>query len=285
MRLSTQTLPLDITFGYEETIKILKKIGFDCYDLSMFSLNRKDGYFSADDYKERALSLRRAADEVGIACNQSHAPFPVFIPDNAEWNERGFDLCVRALEITSLVGGAICVVHPCNDWSATENAEKLYKPLLPYCKKFGVKIALENIWNWRQGATHAEACACTLPESFLAHLSLLDPEWFVACLDIGHAEMFQGQTSARELILALGDRLQALHVHDNNLLHDYHTAPYVADIDWDTVCAALREIGYGGDFTLEAETFVRKFPPELRVRATELLRDTGRYLIEKIKNG
>lgn len=283
MKLSTETYPLDLQFGYCGAVKALKEIGFDCYDLSIFDLGQEGSRFGGADWREKALALRKYADGLDLECNQSHGPYPCYKPTNEKWNAEIFDWCVRALEITSLVGGKICVLHPYHTWTPKENAERIYLPLLPYCKKFGVKIAVENMWQ-RDGSGAAIPAACNTAEDFLAHMALLDPEYFCACVDIGHAEMVGKSVSAAQLILALGDRLGALHVHDNDLKEDLHTAPYCGKIDWESVFAALRHIGYGGEFTFEADGFVRAFPEELRLDATAMLYRTGKYMVGRIQS-
>lgn len=283
MKLSTETYPLDLTMGYEGAVKALKEIGFDCYDFSIFDLNKEGNPFGGADYRERAVSLRKAADRLGIACNQSHGPFPYYKAGNDKWNAEIFGWCVRALELTSLVGGATCILHPCHDWTARENAERIFLPLEPYCKKYGVKIAVENMWSYDQETGRAIPSVCDTAQSFLEHMELLDPAYFVACLDIGHAEMVGEETSAAELILALGDRLKALHVHDNDLKNDLHINPYGGKIDWEPIYAALRAVGYSGEFTFEADSFVYKFPEALRFDATVLLHRIGRYMIGRIE--
>lgn len=285
MKLSTETYPLDLTSGFEGAVTTLKEIGFDCYDLSIFNLNKEGDPFGGADYRERAVALRKTAERVGIFCNQSHGPYPYHKPHNPKWNEEIFGWCVRALEITSLVGGKTCILHPFHDWTAQENATRIYLPLQPYCKKYGVRIALENMWGRENNTGKAIPSVCGTAQSFLEHLELLDPEWFVACLDIGHAEMVGEETSAAQFILALGDRLKALHVHDNDLKNDLHIHPYGGQIDWEPIYAALRKVGYGGEFTFEADSFVHKFPQELRYDATVMLLKIGRYMIERIEEG
>lgn len=282
MLLSTQTMVLQRTCGYEGCVRKLKEIGFDAYDFSMFGMVNEGNPLHGGGYLETARALRAAADGAGIACNQSHAPFPLYKPGDDGWNASIFGYIVRSLEITSALGGKICVVHPYNHWSPEENAEKIFRPLLPYCKKYGVKVALENMWSWPADSPSAVPCACSTAENFLRHLSLLDPAWFVACLDIGHAEMIGENASAKELIRALGGRLQALHVHDNDRKYDLHTYPYNGKIDWEGIYAALRETGYRGDLTFEADFFVEKYPPELREDALKFLCSIGRYMIGRV---
>ena len=64
---------------------------------------------------------------------------------------------------------------------------------------------------------------------------------------------------AANMIRQLGHRLQALHIHDNDRLHDSHQIPYSMEIDFDGIVKALKEIGYYGYFTLEADQYLNAF--------------------------
>ena len=132
----------------------------------------------------------------------------------------------------------------------------MYFELLPFAKEHGVKIATENMWNWYENAEHSAFAACATPESFNAHLDAVNDDYLVACLDIGHAEMKGSDTSAPEMIRALGKRLKALHIHDNDKLHDSHQIPFSMDIDFDAVVRALKDIEYKGYLTLEADRYL-----------------------------
>ena len=58
-----------------------------------------------------------------------------------------------------------------------------------------------------------------------------------------------------ELIHALGHRLQALHIHDNDKWKDSHQLPFTMSIDFLPIVKALKEIGYAGYFTLEVDYY------------------------------
>ena len=60
------------------------------------------------------------------------------------------------------------------------------------------------------------------------------------------------------MIRALGHRLQALHIHDNDRWHDSHQIPFSMSIDFAPIAAALKEIGYKGWFTLEADYYLKE---------------------------
>lgn len=261
MKISTEIASLARIVGEERAVELIAKAGFDAFDFSMFSMAKYDkltggvkltGHpLGCDDYAEYAKKLKKIGDDFGIVCNQSHAPFP----------SRGEEMMYylsRAIECTAIAGGKICVIHPDNNKSAVENAE-MYFRLLPVAKEYGVKIATENMWNWDKEKDEALPAACSDHFDFLKHLEAVNDESFVACLDIGHAAMRGLNTSVRQMILALGDKLEALHIHDNDMWHDTHAIPCSMSIDFDDMVRALREIGYKGDFTLEADSFLKKY--------------------------
>lgn len=257
MKTSTEIYSAAKIVGEEKAVELIAKAGFDAWDFSMFDMcsydwkrrrfNENSHPLFSSDYLNFARKLKKIGLENGIVCNQSHAPFPS--------KKEIFPYLIRALECTAEAGGEICVIHPDNNLSPEENAE-MYFYLLPYAKSFGVKIATENMWNWSRIKRHSTFAACATPESFLAHLKAVDDEYFVACLDIGHAEMKGSGTSAVEMIRMLGAHLGALHIHDNDKLNDSHQIPFSMKIDFSAIAKALAEIGYGGYLTLEADRFL-----------------------------
>jgi len=265
----------------KEIIKMLKESGFTAYDFSMFS-GAGIELLKADDYIERAKELRAYADSIGIPCNQTHAPFATARKGNEEYNKKMAPQIHRALEISGILGAKICVVHPCNDYTPEENAV-LYKQFEETAKKAGVKIATENMWNWASGSPTATPAACSDHENFKAHMDLLDKEVFVACVDIGHAEMAGLGTSAAQMIETLGSYMQCMHLHDVDGVHDNHALPFTYNIDFSSVIEALKKIGYKGDITLESATFAAKAPVELLPFAARYAAAVANYFKEQLE--
>lgn len=261
MKTSTEIGSASRIIGEERAIEQIAKAGFDAWDFSMFDMCRYDwGTRSAvmtnhplagNNYIAYARRLKQIGLDNGIVCNQSHAPFPVSCPEIRS-------LLKRSIECTAEAGGKICIVHPDNNKSPEENAE-IYAEILPFAKSCGVKIATENMWNWNGEKDESCFAACATSESFNAHLDAVNDPFFVACLDIGHAEMRGSGSGAANMIYALGDRLQALHIHDNDRWHDSHQIPFSMDIDFKLIVKALKSIGYKGFFTLEADSYLNKF--------------------------
>ena len=250
--------------GEHKAIELIAKAGFDGWDFSLYEIckySKKQGCvppsdhpLAGPDYLKFVRELKKIGLDNGIVCNQSHAPVPSYAAPVREQLK-------RAIECTAEAGGEIIVIHPGNNYTLEENTQ-LYLELLPFAKSHGVKIATENMWNWDKEKDQAAPAACSTPESFCAHIDrIADPE-FVACLDIGHAEMRGHNTNAVEMIHALGSRIGALHLHDNDLWKDSHQLPFTMSVDFEAVTAALKEIGYTGWVTLEAYNYLADFAPE-----------------------
>ena len=274
-----------------DVVRLLQGAGFDAYDFSFFDKRFSAEFFDGDDYLERAKDFRAFTDSLGIVCNQTHAPFPTFVPthrpmypwltpnDHASYNALTLRNVLRSIEVSAVLGAKVCVVHPANDGSAEQNAE-FYKTLEPAARRCGVKIALENMWNIENGKICA--AACSHPSDFKKHLDLLPADVFVACLDIGHAEMAGLDTSAVEMIYALKDRLHALHIHDNDQVNDSHQLPFTMKIPFEQVLAALKDVGYSGDVTFESSYFASNLPLETYPQAAALSAAVANYIRKQI---
>ncbi len=282
MKTSTSIDAAASFIGEEKTLELLAKAGFDAWDFSMFEMCKydwgkkmlldNDHPLAGNNYLAFARRLKQIGLDNGIHCNQSHAPFPTRCAEiRAHYK--------RAIECTAEAGGKICVIHPDNYKDASENAE-IYFELLDFAKGCNVKIATENMWNWDDEKDQAGFAACATPESFNAHLDAVNDDFFVACLDIGHAEMKGVNTSAVEMIHALGNRLQALHIHDNDKWHDSHQIPLSMDIDFVPIVKALKEIDYKGYFTLECGTYLRSYNKDTVYSGIKNMADTIRKLAD-----
>ncbi|MDD6034051.1 MAG: sugar phosphate isomerase/epimerase [Oscillospiraceae bacterium] len=285
MLLSTLTEQLTIRFGFKRAVEMIHEAGFDAYDASLMGQAFRE--FEGEDYADFARSMREYADALGIVCNQAHAPFGTST-GNPVRDEEIFRSVVRAMEVASILGAKCIVVHPNQHMLCIEHTEEIrainlafYRRLLPYCEQFGIKVAVENMWDCLPGSRKIIESACARPEEFCDYVDMLESPWIVACLDIGHVPLVGG--SLKNMIHALGPRLQALHVHDNDYLSDMHTLPYTQKIPFDDVTTALAEIGYEGDFTYEADEFWLHFPNELVPDVLVFMEKVGRHLAGEIE--
>ncbi len=284
MKISTEIGSAAKIIGEEKAVELVAKAGFNAWDFSMFSMCKILNWetkslapnshpLAGDNYLAFARKLKQIGLDNGIHCNQSHAPYPACSAEIRSYFK-------RAIECTAEAGGKICVIHPDNYKSAQENAE-MYLELIPFATSYGVKIATENMWDWDKEKDQACFSACATPKSFCDHLDAATG--LVACLDIGHAEMRGSDTTAVEMIKALGHRLEALHIHDNDKWHDSHQIPFSMDIDFIPILKALKEIDYKGYFTLEADSYLKAYNAENAFDGIKKLADSAKKLVEIYK--
>jgi len=280
MKISTEIQSSAKIIGEEKAVELVAKAGFDAWDFSLFSMCSYDWKTRCVRPSEHVLAGRNAINfakklkkiglDNGATCNQSHAPFPT----SCEGVRSKLQL---AIECTAEAGGKICVIHPDNEKDVQKNADT-YLELLPFAKSCGVKIATENMWGWDNAKDCAEPAICSSPQSFLELLNAVNDDYFVACLDVGHAEMRGLNTSSKEMIRALSGKLQALHLHDNDLWHDSHQIPFSMGIDFEGIVKALKEIGYCGDFTLEADAYLSRYDEETVFQGIKNLAESAKKL-------
>jgi len=261
MKISTEIASAARIIGEEKAVEYFGKAGFDAWDFSMFDMVKydwgkkiclpTDHPLASPNYLAFARKLKQIGLDNGMVCNQSHAPFPTACAEIRSYYK-------RAIECTAEAGGQICVIHP-NNYEPAQVSAEMYWELLPFAKECGVKIATENMWGWDDTLDQSSFAACATSESFLEHLELVNDDYFVACLDIGHAEMRGSGSGAANMIRALGHHLQALHIHDNDQWKDSHMPPFTMNIDFAEIVKALKEINYTGYFTLEADAYLPKY--------------------------
>lgn len=283
MKLVNYTEALSERWGDEAAVRITCEAGFDGIDFSMFRMKDDDNdILNTSGYKAHLKELQKIAYSYGVTFEQAHSPFPSAKENDGEYNEKMFEKLKRSLEIAGILDAKICVVHPVqfSEQQFEQNME-LYHKLEPYAADYGVKIAVENMWGWNDELKRIVPNVCSVAEDFNHYVDALNPEHFTACLDLGHCGLV-GE-SAGTMIRQMGSRIGALHIHDNDNMHDNHSLPYLMDMDWDDILHALGEIDYKGNFTYEVGTFLRDFPDDMIHSCERFMHDLGRSMMKKIE--
>lgn len=288
MLLSTQTGHTVSRFGFEEGVKILHDAGYDCLDLSLFEMIRDESPYVAGDWRALVRERRRYADENGIRFNQSHAPFSFAWADERIREEVAKPRIVDSIEISAMMGVGIEVIHPLH-WFPYKGYEAearqmnldYYRSLIPIARDFGVRIAFENMWQKEVKRKCISDDVGSHAADLASYIDELDSEWVVACLDVGHSGLVGDE--AQDAIRILGhDRLHSLHIHDNDYQGDRHMLPGIGQMNWDEIMKALKDINYDGEFTFEADAFLKGFASDYIPQAVRFMVQTGRYLLAKI---
>ena len=243
--------------------------------------------YIAGDWRKLVEERKAFCDANGIIFNQSHAPFSFAWADENIRENIAKPRVEQSLEVSAMMGVKIVVVHPLH-WMQYLGHEdeinelniKYYKSLVPLAKSLGVKIALENMWQKEL----KRKCICTDVAGFAkdhaALIDAIDSEWVVACLDVGHCSLVGEE--AEDTIRILGhDRLKSVHLHDNDYQGDRHTIPGLGQMNWDNIMKAFEDIKYDGEFTYEADAFLKGFDNEFFPTAVEFMVKRAKHLVSK----
>lgn len=240
-------------FTRRDAILAFRECGFQCTDFDV-------GDALLDNWQENAVLNAQWLKEAGVTAPQGHAPCynPFFMsPEERKKLENSIRFCEKA-------GIPALVVHPGAVDGNTEeefferNAE-FYRSLLPIFEDCGVKLLVENIGNY------ADPYYLKNGQALRKLVDMLDHPLAYACWDVGHANHFSLEDCDQYTsILALGDKLAAVHVHNNcgyfddcpnHIRIDMHTMPYASifsTLNFDRVLKGLQDAGYKGTFNFEA---------------------------------
>ena len=288
MKISTTTNRLAKTFDYRKAIEMIAAAGFDCVDMTLtdMALN-DDSVFFKPEAVQMCKELRRYAEDLGLAFNQAHAPYQM---DHKPWLQGQREDILRrynrSIELAGVLGVRNIVVHPLhcmnylnNDpaWIKEQNVE-YYASMIPAAQDAGVKIAIENMWQRNQYNKHITLSVCSSPYELRDYVDACNEvaPVFTACLDVGHC-VLTGH-DAVNAIAVLGSRLDAVHMHDVDGFNDNHSRPLTLKVDFYGIMEKLREIGYQGEFTLEADSYYDHFRPESYVKALAELAEASKLL-------
>lgn len=255
---------LQAKYGDREALALAKKMGADAVD---FSLLYYDGglYLRGDDAVAAEMrAIRSYADEIGIEIGQTHGRINGFRND-PEHDAAVLHNARLDCLATSLLGAPYCVMHTVSTIHMGTDADPalmhrinydMFTGILPFAKQYGVKIATETFGD----ATGLNACDffgninefIKAFESVAAVDDLAD--YFCVCMDTGHtnkATRFNGNPKVADAIRMLGNKIQVLHLNDNDTFTDQHKIPMTGTVDWADTFAALDEIGYNGNYNME----------------------------------
>lgn len=244
-----------LTYGHtrSEVLQAIRDCGFSHIDLEITKQHLEG------DIQQNAESLLQLLDKIGLTASMAHAP----MLNPVKHREEALVLMQQSTKFCKHAGIPLLVVHPGAIANNTreeffENNVAFYRALIPFAEKTGVTILIENIGNY------ADSYFLWNGKDLREMVDLVDHPLVAACWDIGHANhFFEKDCDQYSSIVALGDKLRAIHAHDNcgyitdTYKHsrlDMHTFPYFASpasVNWDAVLQGLKDIHYRGTFNFE----------------------------------
>ena len=223
-------------FGYnlspQERMDCIKNAGFSGVMLLWTN------YFDKD-YKDFP-KYARSAD---LYVENAHAPY---MNANYLWEDssKGRDYTqeiIMCIEDCANYGIPTLVMHPENKVGNkgvelpndfTIGIDRL-KEIVDVAERLNVNIAIENMSRY-------EFLDCIFDSIQSKRLGF--------CFDSGHWNLFMPEV---DLLNLYGDKIMALHLHDNDGANDWHSLPYTSKIRWDIIAAKLKLLNYGGASALE----------------------------------
>ena len=251
-------------YGDRRALELAQKMGVDAVD---FSLLHYDGTLYQKSDEEIAAemhALRDYAKELGIEIGQTHGRIIGFRNDpvlDAEVLRNARLDCLA----TAALGAPHCVMHTVTTIFMGADADPklmhqlnydMFTGILLYAKQYGIKVATETFGD----ATGTGVCDFfgNIKEMLIGFNRVAAVEdfekYFCICMDTGHtnkATRFHDNPTPGDAIRMLGNKIEVLHLNDNDTWTDQHKAPMTGTIDWDDVFSALEEIGYQGIYNLE----------------------------------
>ena len=268
MLLTESTYPFNKVLNDEEIFKMLKKAGFDGVDYCFSIGNDFIQIENIDKVKE-------LLDKYNLVCNQAHAPFVLSIDDELSLDNQNFLDVVTSLKYAKILGAKAIVVHAIKVPSGVDFLEtnlNYYKTLLPYAKKYDIKIAVENLLNskfWK-------------PEALCNFVELLNSEYFTTCIDVGHSEI-TGVCAENYISGMKKGFIEYVHIQDTDCQLDRHWIPYQGNHNWDNILKALANYGFNGDMNLEIIHSFDNLPIKLYPAMLEYIAKVGKFMIEEFE--
>ncbi len=224
-------LCISAEYGYHarfvERVTLAKQMGFDEVFLSMRRRGKRLALF-----EDICLGIELCKQHnIGI----EFIHLPNIKNYNLLWEEgtNGDIFCDYLIGIIAqcaMLGCKLFVTHtgykkelmpPVNEFGL-----KRFERLAKACEKFDVRLAIENTESYEH-------------DTFI--LENIKSKNVGLCFDSGHQNVFYNENE-KDILDRFGNRLMAVHLHDNFGEKDEHYIPRYGNIDWDILLAKLKTL-------------------------------------------
>ncbi|MBQ7057975.1 MAG: sugar phosphate isomerase/epimerase [Firmicutes bacterium] len=213
--------------SFKERYKLIKDVGFDCVMLWW-----SDKFGRGKGYQKDADLARDA----GLRIENMHAPVHEQ-NDLSLDNERGnhvFYEYLQCVEDCHKYHIPTIVIHLPDDTCPIDalGNDRLDR-IIERAGMLNVHVAFENLRNIHN-------LTSVLDRVTISHVGY--------CYDSCHHMNYAPDIN---LLKLFGNRLKALHLHDNGGSHNQHQLPFDGNVDWPIVMKKIKQTGYAGALTLE----------------------------------
>ena len=213
---------------YEERYRLIKEAGFD----GVLLYWGKE--YGNTEFKHNP-ELARCA---GLFVENIHTPFANINDlwlDNINGNEIT-DYLLQCVDDCHEYGIPTMIVHLTSGYNPpgpNELGLKRLKRIIERAEQRSVNVAIENL---------------RIPEYLEYVFVQINSSRLGFCFDSGHQNCYTKHT---DLLSMYGDKLMAIHLHDNDESDDQHHLPFDGNIDWNAVMKKLHALRYHGPTALE----------------------------------
>lgn len=237
----------------EEELRQISEAGFT----HIHWCNEWDGEYIYSGYE--MMQIREWMDQYGLKAKSLHSTrgsrkkarvieghYRKDYTSEWEYNRKaGVEVLKNRVDMAACLGASDMVLHlyvphlsmeqdPALKERYYGQVEKSLDELQPYCLEKGVRISME--------------CLFDVPLEYMEEqwdwiLQKYPKEFIGFCFDSGHANMLWHER-VPEIVRKYGERIYAVHLHDNFGSSDSHWHPGEGNIDWKEVMAALAESVY-----------------------------------------
>jgi len=193
---------------------------------------------------DEAARIGEGANRIGINNWSCHSTFTALNFDNQQAIEESAKSHIKCIDISSVIGARVLVVHPSG--APDESSDKEYRRK---CWKAHLKI-FDSICSHANGKNVIIALENGGSLAQMEYIIKLAGKLKCGiCVDTGHANL--GNLKAPRAIRMAGQMLATTHLQDNFGKVDDHMPPGMGIIDWCETFTAIKEIGYKGTLMLE----------------------------------
>lgn len=206
-------------FGFESDPKDrMRKIKEHGFDAIITSPNKKY-YYQNGSIGEQVES----AKVHGLKLSSLHSTYDLkTLPFFWKRGFKGYRIerqLAKEIKLAHKYGFTCLVVHLDGEYSEIGKSRLLR--LLNIAEKYDMPLAIENLDN---------------EDLFVSVFKNIEHKYMRFCYDVGHQNCF---TPNFDVLNLYGDKLIAVHLHDNMGKHDDHTLNLYGNIDWDKIARNL----------------------------------------------
>lgn len=285
-----------------EGFEMIRRAGFSCCALGLGSYfggvllhsarNGEIFELPVGELRDICAPYRKAARAAGVRISEISIPYASFMAKAQGEREGGLrrTIAENSMEICSLldcpymvVGGFEADDSRNGKGTGWERTGQLMEFLAPMAQERKITICIDmpaakessgKIWEIAAGVDRFN-------ERYNADI-------FGFCFDTGHANL--AGIDIEDYIMALGNRLKVIHVHDNDGIGDWHQIPFMvigksgntASVDWKSVVRGLGKIRFDGVLAFETTPVITAFPKEMRQDVLRFTAQVGDYFAGEI---